>query len=234
MVKRRGGDYSSNESKAMKRFLLAFAAISIACICASFIPTERPVTKASAVVYIDMGAKPVIDPDDGSMHVQHAHGTGISIGNGYVLTAAHVGDSDEGFTGGLAITDSLGRKHTAEMLWANHKYDVALLRMSDPANVAADNLSCRLLDKGERLTFAGNPYDLHDITTWGTVASGKIQAGGPWGAINIVNAAIDPGMSGGPVFDRGHNLVGINVGTIQGSGLGMIVPGHVICGLMDR
>jgi serine protease Do len=90
----------------------------------------------------------------------------------------------------------------------------------------------RYLDQGEKLTFVGNPYDMQNITTWGRVANSKIVATGPWGGVNTVNGDIDPGMSGGPVYDRGHNVVGINVGTIEGSGLGWIVPGRVICGLM--
>lgn len=217
----------------MKGFL--FCATIIAAIgLAGWVGPQKPIHReASAVVYISMGEAKQVD-NDGQTEVSFAHGTGVSIGRGYVLTAAHVADDTDFGQSQLKIVDSLGKTHGVEVLWANHKYDVALLHMSGADDVASDHLSCRYLDAGEKLTFVGNPYSLHNITTWGRVANSSIEKIGPWGAINTVNASIDPGMSGGPAFDAHGDVVGINVGAIPGSGLGTIVPGRVICRLMAR
>lgn len=210
---------------------------------AAFMPAPK---LASSTVYVGMN-------DEGG------HGSGVNIGNGYVLTAAHVADHVEAPQPGvmpttphLFIVDSLGRHHHVEVLWANHHYDIALMRMSDAAKVASSPLSCRYLDQGEPLRFSGNPLALRDITTYGRVANPKIVPVGPWKAVNSVSGQLVPGMSGGPTFDVAGNVVGINVGLAvepgpirdpngqligfqeMGFAISFIVPGRTICRLMDR
>jgi hypothetical protein len=125
MLKRRGGDFSTGAHRmslrrvVRKRFLVLIAAAAIGTVAASFMPSKP---QASATVFIDMGTKLMVD-DDGP-HVVHGHGTGVSIGDGFVLTAAHVAD-DPDARDSLTITDSLGKDHAVEVLWANHNYDVA-------------------------------------------------------------------------------------------------------------
>jgi serine protease Do len=220
----------------MNSFLLGVAAFAIAgaagLTTASFVPAAPSKPLASSTVLVDMGMTITLDKEN-KPHLASGHGSGVNIGEGLVLTAAHVAD-DKDFHEPLSIVDTLGKRHAAKVLWANHEYDVALLQMADDKTVASDHLSCRFLDRGEKLSFSGNPYNLLDITTYGQVANPTISDLGLWAAGNTVNAAIDPGMSGGPAFDRHHNVVGINVGTIPSSGLGFIVPGHVLCKLLGR
>jgi S1-C subfamily serine protease len=219
----------------MKRFVACVAAVAALFLLVSAVPTHvdhRPV--ADSTVYIDMGTKSAIDADTGEAVIEGAHGSGVSIGNGLVLTAAHVADNKKFGEDKLKIVDSKGRDHKVKVLWANHKIDVALLKMDDPTDVASSHLSCRYLDRGERLTFAGNPFDLLNITTYGRVANPAIIKEGYWDAVNVVDADIGPGMSGGPVFDRGGNVVGVNVGTMKGFPMSFIVPGRTICGMLGR
>jgi len=54
----------------------------------------------------------------------NGHGSGVYIGNGLVLTAAHVvGDSK-------TVTLHSDRDLPGEVLWSNKKYDLALVRFS--------------------------------------------------------------------------------------------------------
>src|SRR5689334_17646010 len=54
-------------------------------------------------------------------------GSGVAIGNRYILTAGHVATMNDKLT----AKDSLGRTHNLTVLWVNTGKDVALLRLDD-------------------------------------------------------------------------------------------------------
>lgn len=165
------------------------------------------------------------------------HGSGVHIGGGYVLTAAHV----TGKAAAMAYLRDDGKKGTATVLWENTTYDIALTRIERAAGMEAAPLDCRTPGKGEAVALRGNPIILENITTWGKVAGAAVKLG-PWGNVIPVDASIAGGMSGGGLFDVDGDLVGINVGMMmqQGGlgltsvGLSLIVPAETICGLLAR
>ena len=220
-------------------FVLAASSFAVGTLATKIHSTSK---RASSVVYIHIQAGE-----------NEGHGSGVDIGNGYVLTAAHVADHRSDDDAGsdimpsvdakaktvLSVMDSLGKSHHVEVLWVNHAYDVALLKISDAANVATSNLACHATYQlGEKLSFAGNPSFLHDITTFGQVGNPNIITAGPWKAAVTISGTLIPGMSGGPAFDASGDVVGINVGTavVSGSAFAMswIVPSSTVCMLMDR
>lgn len=166
--------------------------------------------------------------------VEGGKGTGVHIGNGYVLTATHV---SQGSPVRLALTD--GTEVAAETLWENKSYDIALLRTS--AKMQAAPLACRTATVGERVTAHGNPLILDFVSSDGKVA-GVAREFGPWKEVLPVDMTIVMGMSGGPTFDIHGNVVGINVGVLVApmgfgaslTGFGAIVPSSVVCALMGR
>lgn len=166
------------------------------------------------------------------------HGSGVHIGNGYVLTANHVLPGAEK---SMAYIRDDGRKGTAKVVWGSAEYDIALMKLDTYEGIAASNLECRAPVMGEAIAMKGNPLILENITTWGRVAGTEISMG-PWASAIPVDGAIAGGMSGGGAFDADGDLIGINVGMmIQQLGLGsssvgisVIVPGSAICGLLAR
>lgn len=178
-------------------------------------------------------AGPVVKLKDKS-----GHGSGVHIGNGYVLTANHVLPGAEK---SMAYIRDDGRKGTAKVIWASPEYDVALMKLDAAEGLAESNLECRAPEKGETVLLEGNPLILEGITTWGRIAGGETSLG-PWASVLPVDASIAGGMSGGGAFDVSGNLIGINVGAmVQSLGLGgtyvglsLIVPGSTICGLLAR
>lgn len=167
------------------------------------------------------------------------HGSGVHIGHGYILTAAHVVEGHAT----MEVTDSRDEKQTGTVLWANKAYDVALIQIERPDKIATSRLDCSTrLAVGDDISAFGNPLNLQFIRTWGKVAS-TYAAREPWKLSVVANIAIAPGMSGGPVFDRVGNVVGLAVGiAVKPTGLGgaapfaisYIVPSSAVCTLMAR
>ena len=198
----------------------AFAIAAPALVSRWAAPNSAPL--ASSVVLVDM---------------PNGHGSGVYLGHGYVLTAGHVAEEGKGIT----VKTNEGN-FSAELLWNNKAYDVAMLRIDPVAKISASHLSCDKLVVGQQITSSGNPLWLKDITTWGRVA-GEAREIGPWASAVPTDIVIVPGMSGGPIFDRRHSVAGINVGMILQpmgwggvsiTGLTVIVPSKVVCMLLGK
>lgn len=165
------------------------------------------------------------------------HGSGVHIGNGYVLTAAHVPAGKKQ----MAYGRDDGLKGTAAVVWSSAETDIALMRLDTADGLAASALECRAPAKGEAVALKGNPLVLDNITTWGRVAGDATELG-PWANVLPVDGAIAGGMSGGGAFDADGDLIGISVGMmvqpmgVAGTsvGIALIVPGSTICGLLAR
>jgi serine protease Do len=185
-------------------------------------PSDPPKHKAGSVVKVINGP---------------GHGSGTHIGNGYILTAAHViRDSDD-----VEILTDTGRKTKASVLWVNKAYDVALLR-DESMRAKVSPLACRAIPEGAPVTLIGNPADVEFVQVQASIA-GKARPYSRWGSVVVVSGAIVPGMSGGGMFDRSGNLRGIVVGVMLaptgmfGSsmvGIGYAVPSSAVCALMGR
>jgi serine protease Do len=166
------------------------------------------------------------------LSIPGGHGSAVSVGNGYFLTAAHVvatvrdGNATIRFDDG---TEMAG----IEIMWANTRYDIALFRMKGTKDIEARGIQCVDPKVGDWVTSEGNPISINDVTTYGRVASAP-QELGHWALAFNMTAMVSPGMSGGPVFNEAGEIVGINVGMGQGMPLYLAVPGSVICSLMGR
>ncbi|WP_065091518.1 S1C family serine protease [Rhizobium leucaenae] len=169
------------------------------------------------------------------------HGSGVNIGNGYVITAGHVADGNAK----AKLKTSDGREMDADVLWVNKEYDIALLRAVGLPTVGS-SLDCRTAKAGEEIQAAGNPMDLEFVSSFGRIA-GDVRELGPWRQVLITDITIVMGQSGGPVFEADGRVVGITVGvasaTLPGgiigatpslTGFGMVVPSSTVCMLMGR
>ncbi len=159
--------------------------------------------------------------------------SGVHIGNGRVLTAGHCTSH-----GNIVVENRDGIMSLAVVSWVSQHYDVALLETDIMAESA--ELSCRLPAQDERVMAAGHPRGLEWLHMFGHVAKQTtmdIEKMG-WGSVMVLDIAIGPGMSGGPLFDDRGKVVGINVGTggrdNKFEGVGISVPGKTICNLLAR
>ncbi len=170
------------------------------------------------------------------VELDKGHGSGVHIGDGLILTAAHV--AREGAAVRLKLDD--GTYRDAEVLWSSTASDIALLRTS-PDGLQSSPLSCAPLKVGQEVTARGNPLSVEFITTYGHIV-GPATKRSDWLGVAPVDMVILPGMSGGPAFNSAGEVVGINVAlltlplgvSVSATGLGFIVPAEQICGLLGR
>lgn len=165
-------------------------------------------------------------------------GSGVSLGNGVVLTADHV---LEGALNAFVGT-SMKERIPARIVWRAPNSDLALLH-APMFRSAAVPLRCDDAQIGEQVTAMGWPMDLGYAEMQGHVA-GLTQR--PWrmlgrfgevvrdylGGMQAVDFAYGSGMSGGPTIDSNNRLVGINV--IAAQGFGGLVPASEVCRVLGR
>jgi serine protease Do len=103
------------------------------------------------------------------------------------------------------------REYTAQVLGSDTATDIAVLRISAPGLQPVHLGDPAQLQVGDPVLAIGAPYGLTQTATAGIVsATGRSLPGD--GAVPFIqtDAAVNPGNSGGPLFDAAGNVVGIN------------------------
>jgi S1-C subfamily serine protease len=192
-----------------------------------------------ALVAIVINTVPRLHPSplDGVVKVEldGGHGSGVHLGGGLILTANHVVSGEDN----IEVRDAAGFTASAKVLWASKEFDTALLQTSYAGPSAA--LRCAPIGMGEGIQAAGSPGKLEFITTYGhTAASGPVGVDSQIGVIQTIVMDINggQGMSGGPVFDAQHRVIGImslitNPKDLRGS-FAFAIPATDICRLLAR
>ena len=135
-------------------------------------------------------------------------GSGFIIDQaGYILTNAHVvEDADEVVVG---LTDK--REFKAKVLGIDQRSDVALLKISAkdlPVVMIGDPSR---LEVGEWVVAIGAPFGFTNSVTQGIVsATGRDLPGQNIVPFIQTDVAVNPGSSGGPLFNMNGEVVGIN------------------------
>jgi S1-C subfamily serine protease len=175
------------------------------------------------------GRKPLL-PADVKVLLDRGHGSGVHIGGGYYVTAAHVArhaKTSKRFD--VKFLDKSIKK--ADVLWINEEYDLAMIR-ADADGVESAELRCEWARRGDEIRVFGNPMDLEFIMTIGRIA-GDARTIAHWRSAYVVDVTIAVGNSGGPVYDVGGKIIGILVGGSD-SGFAIAVPSYNVCQLLAR
>jgi serine protease Do len=143
-------------------------------------------------------------------------GSGFIISSdGLILTNAHVVREAKDVT--VKLSDR--REYTAKVLGTDTTTDIAVLKID-----AKDLPVVRLgdpkgLEVGDPVLAIGAPYGLEQTATQGIVsAKGRSLPGDAVVPFIQTDAAVNPGNSGGPLFDGSGSVVGINAQIYSRSG----------------
>ncbi len=146
----------------------------------------------------------------------HAQGSGFVLTpDGIVLTNAHVVDGAKTVT--VKLSDH--REFQAKVLGADSSSDIAVLKIE-----GRDLPTVRLGDSdklgvGDYVLAIGEPFGLEETATAGIVsAKGRSLPGDGYVPFIQTDAAVNPGNSGGPLFDAAGAVVGINAQIFSNSG----------------
>lgn len=138
----------------------------------------------------------------------HGQGSGFIVGkDGLILTNAHVvRDADE-----VSVKLSDRREYKAKVLGSDPATDVAVLKIDarDLPTVQLGNPA--RLAVGDYVLAIGSPFGFEQSATAGIVsAKGRSLPGDGYVPFIQTDVAVNPGNSGGPLFDSEGNVVGIN------------------------
>jgi serine protease Do len=148
--------------------------------------------------------------------VQHAQGSGFLVSaDGLVLTNAHVVDGAKEVT--VKLSDH--REFKAKVLGADRSSDIAVLKIDGHDFPTVRIGDSDQLGVGDYVLAIGEPFGLEETATAGIVsAKGRSLPGDGYVPFIQTDAAVNPGNSGGPLFDSTGAVVGINAQIYTNSG----------------
>ena len=127
--------------------------------------------------------------------------------NGIILTNAHVVADAKDVT--VKLTDR--REFQAKVLGTDPKTDVAVLKIEAKNLPAVPLGSARDLKVGEWVLAIGSPFGFENSVSAGVVsAKGRSLPDDSYVPFIQTDVAVNPGNSGGPLFDARGEVVGIN------------------------
>lgn len=166
----------------------------------------------TVVAYIDKNKNPnalrkkawkkLLKPE----YVKYSQGTGFFISSGgLLLTNAHVIERAVKFK--VILTD--GTEVDAELVWTQEAADIAMLKVDIAACVRVKIGDSDNLRVGQWVMAVGSPLGLHRSVTIGIISALKRDIGEIVPYIQT-DAAVNPGNSGGPLFNMDGEVIGIS------------------------
>ena len=188
----------------------------------------------AAVVNVRVIQVPAGLPDGGM--ALRGQGSGFIVSSdGIILTNAHVVD------GAAAVNVQLAdrREFRAKVIGADSKSDVAVLKI-DAKNLPAVKLGDpRALRAGEWVAAIGAPFGFENTVTAGIVsAKGRSLPDESYVPFIQTDVAVNPGNSGGPLFNLAGEVVGINSQILSQTGgyqgLSFAIPIDIAVDVKDQ
>ncbi|HEY6864194.1 MAG TPA: DegQ family serine endoprotease [Burkholderiales bacterium] len=134
-------------------------------------------------------------------------GSGFIVSSdGYILTNAHVVDGAKEVN--VKLTDR--REFRAKVIGEDTKSDIALIKIdaaSLPTVRIGDSSHIRV---GQWVVAMGSPFGFENSVTAGIVSAKSRSLSDSYVPFIQTDVAVNPGNSGGPLFDLDGNVIGIN------------------------
>lgn len=173
-------------------------------------------------VYFKMGEKTIVDSASGEKMSERWTGTGFAIGAGYLVTNNHVaGDAKKISIKG--IHGDINKGYNAEVVANDKVNDIAVLKISDSSfrgfGTIPYTINFQMADVGEDVMVLGFPLTQalgNEIKLTNGIISSRTGFQGDISTYQI-SAPVQPGNSGGPMFDSKGNVIGIVVAGVPGA-----------------
>ena len=168
---------------------------------------------------------------------RQGEGSGFIVSSdGYILTNAHVvADADE-----VTVRMTDRREYPAKVVGVDRRSDVAVLKIEGKQLPVVKIGDPAKLRPGEWVLAIGSPFTFENTVTAGIVSATGRTMPGEDGLVPFIqtDVAVNPGNSGGPLFNLNGEVVGINSQIYSRSGgwmgLSFAIPIDVAANVRDQ
>ena len=169
-------------------------------------------------------------------YVTEGAGSGVVYSeDGYILTNNHVIEG----ASTINVTMNNGKTYEASLVAADSQSDIAVLKIDATGLTPVSFGDSDALSVGDLAVVIGNPLGTLAGTATDGIVSGlerDITLDGKSMTLIQVSASVNPGNSGGGVFDQYGNLIGLVVAKSSGSdveGLGFAIPSNTVKSVVE-
>ena len=175
-----------------------------------------PGMEKEAEIFKRFGFPFPLGPQQQRIPEQRGTGSGFIVSSdGLILTNAHVVDGADELR--IRLTDN--REFAGKVLGLDKKTDIAVVKIEAKDLPVLKIGSSESLKVGEWVAAIGSPFGLHNTVTAGIVSAKSRQLPSDQYVPFIqTDVAVNPGNSGGPLFNMQGEVVGINSQIFSTSG----------------
>ena len=166
--------------------------------------------------------------DEQSELLPSGKGSGIIVSSdGYIVSNAHVVDRA---TGGIKVVLNDGREYAATLIGSDAMTDIAIIKIPTTDLIPAEFGDSDQVKLGEDVVCIGTPAGYRHSITKGIVSGvdRKVTAQNSLNTVNCiqVDAAVNPGNSGGAMFNMWGQVIGITsskLASVDYEGIGFAI-----------
>jgi S1-C subfamily serine protease len=167
------------------------------------------------------------------------HAKALGYGSGFIVSSnGHIVTNEHVLRNGSQIEVELlgGRRFMAKVLSRDAKNDLALLKIDIANSQPVKMGNSEDVELGEWVVGIGNPYGIGQSVMIGIVsAQRRMIPGSGYPPLIQIDAAMNLGNSGGPLFNMDGQVIGINTILLwKSQGIGFATPINVAKEFLDR
>jgi serine protease Do len=177
-----------------------------------------------------------IPGQQGEQRDMRGSGSGFVIQGGYIVTNNHVVDNAKSMT--VILND--GRELAATLVGTDPKTDLAVIKVEGKASIApalgwGDSTRSR---PGDNVFAMGSPFGLGNTVTAGIISARGRSLGQSYDDYIQVDAPINQGNSGGPLFNASGQVIGVNSAIYSPTGgnvgIGFSIPSDMAQNIVQQ